>query len=95
MRIISGNKGSGKTTELIYKSADLGIPIIAPTSIMAQIILKTAKQMGVDIPEPVSINFVVDKGRGARKYLVDELDLCLKQLGISAEYVTLCHEEVK
>lgn len=93
MKIIEGARGSGKTTELIYKSAELGIPIIAPTAMMCNCIKAQALKMGCDIPEPVSINKVVNFEKGHHKYLIDELDLCLQQLGIEAEYVTVCNKE--
>lgn len=94
MRLIEGARGSGKTTELIYKSAELGVPIIAPTMFMCGCIKAAAQKYGCDIPEPVSINKVVnlDKGR-LKKYLIDELDLCLQQLGIEVEYVTVSNKE--
>ena len=94
MKIIEGSRGSGKTTELICKSKELQIPIIAPTTLMCSCIKAAAEKYGCDIPEPVSINKVVnfEKGR-PKKYLIDELDLCLRQLGIETEYVTVSNKE--
>ena len=95
MKFIEGARGSGKTTKLIYKSAELNIPIIAPTTMMCNCIKARASEMGCNIPEPISINKVVNFEKGHHKYLIDELDLCLEQLGIDAEYVTICNEENK
>lgn len=93
MDIISGPRCSGKTTMLIEESARTGIPIITPTSMMAFYIKKMAKEQGMDIPEPTSINKIVDRCGKPGKYLIDELEMCLRQLGIEAECVTICTEE--
>ena len=94
MKIIEGSRGSGKTTELIYKSAELGVSIIAPTMLMCGSIKAAAEKYECDIPEPVSINKVVNLEKGRpKKYLIDELDLCLQQLGIEAEYITVSNKE--
>ncbi len=85
MRMIIGPRCSGKTTSLIQVSADTGIPIITPTMAMANYIKQMAKEYGIDIPEPTSINKVVNQGGRPGKYLIDELEMCLRQLGIDAE----------
>lgn len=90
MHIISGPRCSGKTTSLIKISANTGIPIIAPTMLMANYIKTIAKEQGMDIPEPTSINKLVDQdGRKPGKYLIDELEMCLRQLGIDPIAVTV------
>ena len=88
MYLIRKGRGTGKTTELIHLSAKRGIPIIAPTMMMAESVKKQAREMGLDIPEPTSINKVVNQGGRPGKYLIDELELCLNQLGIDPVAVT-------
>jgi hypothetical protein len=80
--LIRKDRGTGKTTELIRLSANRGIPIIAPTMMMANAIKKQAQELGVDIPEPTTINKIVNQGGKPGKYLIDELEICLRGLGI-------------
>lgn len=54
MRIINKSRGTGKTTQLIYASAITGFRIIAPNHAMASYIEKMAKDMGLNIPQPMS-----------------------------------------
>lgn len=89
MRFITGPRCSGKTTTLIEESARTGIPIIAPTMIMANYIKQRAKELGLDIPEPTSINKIVNQGGRPGKYYIDELEMCLRQLGIDPIAVTI------
>ena len=90
MRLITGPRCSGKTTTLIEESAQTGVPIIAPSMRMANYISMLAKEQGLDIPEPTSINKVVNRGGRPGKYLIDELEMCLRQLGIDPIAATLC-----
>lgn len=89
MQIIAGPRCSGKTTSLIQLSADTGTPIIAPTMAMANYIKMIAKEQGMDIPEPTSINKIVNRGGRPGAYLIDELEMCLRQLGIDPIAVTM------
>lgn len=89
MRLITGPRCSGKTTALIEESARTGIPIIAPSMGMANYISMLSKEQGLDIPEPASINKVVNRGGHPGKYLIDELEMCLRQLGIDPVAATM------
>lgn len=93
MRMIIGPRCSGKTASLIQVSADTGIPIIAPTMAMANHVKQMAKEYELDIPEPTSINKIVNRGGKPGKYLIDELEMCLRQLGIDAECVAICAKD--
>ena len=89
MRIIAGPRCSGKTTALIQESAETGVPIIAPSMAMANYIKMIAKEQGMDIPEPTSINKIVNHGGRPGEYLIDEVEMCLRQLGINPIAVTM------
>ena len=91
--LIRKGRGTGKTTELIRLSASQGIPIIAPTMWMANAIKKQARELGVDIPEPTTINKIVNQGGRPGKYLIDELEMCLRELGIDPVAVSSNMEE--
>ena len=89
MRLIIGPRCSGKTTALIQESAETGVPIIAPSMAMANHIKTIATEQGIYIPEPTNINKIVNHGGRPGKYLIDELDMCLRQLGIDPITATM------
>lgn len=51
MRIITGNRGSGKTTELIKYAVENKIPILVLWRSQAEYIRERAKEIGVPCPE--------------------------------------------
>lgn len=89
MRFITGPRCTGKTTALMEESARTGIPIIAPSMRMANYIFMLAKEKGLGIPEPMSINKVVNRRGRPEQYYVDELEMCLRQLGIDPVAATM------
>lgn len=83
MNILIGKRQQGKTTHLIRMSAAGEGTIVAPYEHSINYIKNQAKEMGLDIPEPVSWNKIVQPGRGKKgPYLLDELDGILMRLGI-------------
>ena len=54
MKKIIGGRGTGKSTELIRRSADTGNYIVVPTKRRANHLFKQAKDMGINIPYPVT-----------------------------------------
>lgn len=89
IRLITGPRCSGKTTTLMEESARTSIPIIAPSMGMANYISMLAKEQGLNIPEPTSINKMVNRGGHPGQYYIDELEMCLKQLGIDPVAATI------
>lgn len=85
MRILNQDRGTGKTTMLIHTSYTTGYPIIVPTRVMGDYIKSKAKQMGLNIPEPIlfSDKTSLDKVT-ADKILIDELGIMLDE--VLAEY---------
>lgn len=89
MTIYVSGRQSGKTTFLIRQSADTGAVIVAPTCQMARYIDSMARDLGLQIPPPVT---VADWIRGLvrqpkdhdKTYLVDELQMALHQLNVKA-----------
>lgn len=47
------NRGKGKTTALIYTSATTGYPIITNTRRQAELIKSRARDMELNIPDPI------------------------------------------
>lgn len=85
MEIMQMNRGGGKTTYLIKKSAEFKYPIICCSETQRRIIKDTAKEMGLDIPDPISFSSInsKEKLRGLNcfdKLLIDDLEYVLKIL---------------
>ena len=55
MTIYVSGRQSGKTTFLIRQSADTGAVIVAPTCQMARYIDSMARDLGLQIPTPVTV----------------------------------------
>lgn len=72
MKVYVMPRGSGKTTALIEESNKTQIPILVSDSRRANDIEYMAKDLGLDIPEPI----VVGRTRGVinTSVLVDDLD---------------------
>ena len=100
-------RASGKTTLLIKESARTGKPIITATCFAADNIRQMAKDMGADIPKPMSatswLSGCCSNGRFNRidGVLIDELDSVLRSIfGVSIDKVTYtpeqlpCHEYI-
>lgn len=67
MKIIRRGRGQGKTIELIKISSEKGIPIVCSNKMKAQIVADTARQMGLDIPRPISMDsFIYNCKEGRR-----------------------------
>ena len=96
MQITIGERCSGKTTKLIKRSAAEGSYILVATKCQAEKIAKQAREMGIDIPYPVTVeaylNYKFHGSNITRKgILIDEVDLVLKYIfaGIPIREITL------
>ena len=83
MKILKMDRGAGKTFHLIRLSAILDSPILCATEQSKKYILDKAKEMWLEIPEPIVVNKdnfeIVMRGRNA-DLLIDDLELVLKGL---------------
>lgn len=104
MNIIIGKRCSGKTTELIKESAEKQIYILVGTRHRAEALANRAKDMGLDIPFPVTIEEYLkgSKFRGSciRRdgLLIDDADDVLQQIfaGIPIREVTITdHDNIR
>lgn len=78
MEIIIGERGSGKTTELIKRSAETGAYILVATKMMAACVYTDAVHGGYNIPYPITIMEYLNGEFDKRTpILIDELDLAL------------------
>lgn len=79
-------RASGKTTLLIEESAKTGRPIIEPNTASARYVEEQAKEMGLNIPEPISAtswNGGYYRGSNFNRidgFLIDEVDSVLSNI---------------
>lgn len=74
MKIIAGKRQSGKTTQLIYESAQSNIPIVCADFGVVKHIYSQAKILGLEIPKPMCFSELKENCT-ERKILVDDLFL--------------------
>ena len=93
--LIIGDRQVGKTTKLIKESYDKEIPIVVWCRDYAKNILNKAKEMNINIPDPVVVSSAIDlRGLGSRPdmqngCLIDDVDFFLPRLlGVNVAGVT-------
>ncbi len=92
MNLVIAGRGKGKTTELIRLSNGLNKPIVVSGYSKVTHIKKMAKEMGLEIPEPLTVSeWLSHKSvRGINQScLVDDLDIVLHDLGLNVEYASI------
>lgn len=74
-KMIIKNRGTGKTTQLIYTSATTGYPIIVDTKGRADFIDFKAKELNCQIPKPMSVAewFRTNSANKYNNILIDEI----------------------
>lgn len=79
--IIKPRQG-GKTTDLLKMSAETGYPIVAKNREDGRSMKKRAKELGLCIPEPVTINQVMkrDVNIYADHVLIDDAEYFINQI---------------
>lgn len=90
-------RGKGKSTALIYTSATTGIPIVTYTKKHCGYITEKAREYGVKIPTPVTVEEVRNgnlSGTGVTELLIDDAeeiiaDALRKYLGRNVVAATL------
>lgn len=84
MELYISGRQFGKTTMLIKESARTGATIAVANYRMAEYVNFRAKQMGLEIPQPVTYAEVFKSywHNKSTRYLVDELQMMLSQLNI-------------
>lgn len=55
MKLIDRERGSGKTTKLIYTSEITGYPIVAESNQSIEYIKRQARELGANIPNPMTV----------------------------------------
>ena len=104
MKIINLPRGQGKTVRMLYASEFNDAPIICKDNCAKQNLLSRAKELGLEIPEPIAASeFTTSIVRGSdmatKEWLVDEahwvLPNMLKSMGMTGEIkaITLSEKE--
>lgn len=90
MKIINLGRQQGKTTRLLYASEFNDAPILCATHQQKQHLMYMAKELGLDIPEPIQVS-EISKGSSIvdKDILVDEapmvLEMLLRNMGMRGE----------
>ena len=98
---IIGERRSGKTTELIKRSAETGTYILVANKHMASLVSTQAQMNGYAIPYPITINEVLSGNTSSavrsKGVLIDELDMVLSGLcdGVPIRDVTITKQKIK
>ena len=76
-------RAGGKTHELIKLAAEERLVIVCPTVEMVRVVTERAREMSLDIPQPVSFRQLTSghcRGRKIKGFAFDDAELCLQQL---------------
>lgn len=79
-KIIGGKRCCGKTTELIKRANAENLYILCANKSIANMIFNQAKDMGLDIPYPITIHDLPLNGSQIEEVLIDEVEMVLQQL---------------
>lgn len=99
MKLINKNRGTGKSTQLLYTSATTGYPIIVATERQAEYLEKMAEELGLEIPKPITFRrfnqYFIPRDS---KILVDNLEFMLNDIlkdyfGTEVCAATISHED--
>ena len=105
MKIINLGRGMGKTMRMLYASEFNDYPILCATRSQKQDLIERAKVLRLNIPEPIVIDEITNKGQGSKvlekDVLVDEahwvFQSLLKQLGVKGDIkaITITSSELE
>ena len=98
MKLLIKDRGTGKTTGLIYTSESTGYPIVVHDKNSVSYVKKQAKGMGCIIPDPIALNDLrgnfISGFIKPNRVLVDEIGFILEDalteyLGVKIECATM------
>lgn len=73
------DRGAGKTTILLARSAATKAPIVCKSEQSAEYLKERAALLGLNIPEPITLDNL-QKGAQVTEVLVDDADVIVKSL---------------
>lgn len=80
MKILRLDRGEGKTNELIKQSSKEWKYILCLDKARANLIIRIAKEMGLDIPFPIMVKDLPIRGRDIKEILIDDFEDVLQVL---------------
>ena len=82
MRFLIKGRQQGKTTKLIITSEVTGYPIVTVDEIRKKIIKEIAKQMGCNIPDPISYEYLrrYPASLPIEKVLIDDAEEIIEKM---------------
>jgi len=94
MEILHLPRRAGKTTRAIIKAADEGLYIVCDTPAEATRVFQQAKEMGLNIPFPITTDDLLQRrfhGRGIRGLIIDNAEQLLQRIayGVEVRMITL------
>ena len=96
MKVIAKARQTGKTTQLLYTSATVGMPIVVYNRRRVDTLKTEASKMGLDIPTPMTFTeFTQQKGQFPKEQgiLIDEsqeiLSMLVSQCGCTLRAITV------
>ena len=99
IKIIYKGRGTGKTTQLLYSSDTTRIPIVVATLAHKKYLIMQALELGLNIPEPLTVLDVQDSLRGNRHIqtcYVDNAESVLRSLlGVDISAISISNTEEK
>lgn len=74
MKLLIKGRRTGKTTQMLYTSEATGYPIVVHSRQMVSVLKNRAKQLGISIPEPITVNDLRMGFFSPKGVLIDEAD---------------------
>ncbi len=90
MKIISADRGQGKTTKLVKMSNKEWKYIVCRDNQRVDVIIKTAERLGLDIPYPITVRELpISQFSHIESVLIDDIeDVIQYVIGRRVDYVT-------
>lgn len=92
MKVITGGRRAGKTTKLIKLAAEDFAYIVCCSKEECQRIFEQAKEMGLYIPFPITIQDLLEKryyGEGVRRIAVDNIGFVFSQIAPDLQTIAI------
>lgn len=83
MKVYVRPRAAGKTHELIKLAAEERLVIVSANVEMVRVVERRAREMGLDIPQPLSFRQLTSgahRGRAIKGFAFDDAELCLQQI---------------
>ena len=100
MKIITGCRDAGKTTELIKLAAQDFLYIVCANNSRVEYVMDLAKKMELDIPFPITfqefLNGRFGRGQHLSGFAIDDVDQLLREVarGTPVKAISLCVDKL-